>query len=221
MSIAVDATAHATAFVNGGSVSWTHVVGSGSGRAIAVLFYVTSLSGSASATVAGVDMGAVRVSRTWNFAVDNHLYLFVLTNPTSGSVTITCSVSDGINLFGGSVSFTGVDSTTPVGNTASADDAGLGGSPATVNVSSASGEVVIDAVYAKHSSGDMTANQTEQWHQGLNTNQETLGQETANGAASVTMSWTLPGLVDTWAIVALGLKPSVVVQDLQGAFMIS
>lgn len=208
MSITVDAVAKASAKVNGAAVSWTHVLGS-TADAIAVFFYCTNLTGTPSATVDGQNAGSARVSRTWTFAVDNHIVGFLMTGPHTGSVTVEVDITDGLSLYGGSVSLIGVHQTNPIDTTTSADDGGVGGSPATVNVTSASGELVIDGVYAKHSTGDMTAGQTQQWQfPGDGTGQETLGQQTAAGAASVTMSWTLPGLTDTWAILAMALNPA-------------
>lgn len=212
MAIAVDTTAKAAAKVNGASISWTHTLGV-TADAIVVFFYVTALtnpaSGHPNVTVDSVDCGAPQVNRTWTFGTDNNIFLYILTAPHTGSVTVQVSITDGLGLYGGSVSLIGVKQTTPVSHTASADDGGAGGSPATVNVSSASGELVIDGAYSKHGTGDMTANQTQQWQfPGDGTGQETWGQETAGGAASVTMSWALPGLVDTWGIVGMSITPA-------------
>jgi hypothetical protein len=104
------------------------------------------------------------------------------------------------------ISFTGVDQITPLGTAATAN-AGTG--QPTVNVSSASGEIVVDSLKC----GQPTI--TEGAGQTLANKEENInfsssgGVSTEAGAGTVTMSWTMGtgGYGDKWAIGGVGVKP--------------
>ena len=117
----------------------------------------------------------------------------------------------------GGASYTGVDQTTPHGTQASAT--GNGANPtATVNVNSASGELVVDVVGALQTDGDITtlvagASQTAR----VDIDNvggvafECFGMSEEAGGATVTMSWDIDttGGGDTeWGIIGIPLKPA-------------
>jgi len=88
---------------------------------------------------------------------------------------------------------------------------GTNNSP-TVNVSSATGEIVVDVMTGfddlggahSHSPG---AGQTERWGFDF-TNLGSDAGSTEAGAGSVTMSWSLTGEIGGWAIAGVGVKPA-------------
>jgi hypothetical protein len=105
----------------------------------------------------------------------------------------------------GVVTFTGVDQTTPLGSFASgnADNSG----PATVSVSSAVGELVVDCVYGNDVMNiTVGGGQTVRWEQDTGTIVPG-GSSTKPGASpNVTMSWTLSSGTD-WSIAGVSIKP--------------
>lgn len=137
-----------------------------------------------------------------NNGTNGYVELFYLVNPTTGANTAVVTSNTSVtSLEGGSISFTGVDQTTPVSNATTA--AGSGTTP-TVNVSSATGNMVVDAVV--NGSPIASSSQTNRW---LNnwSNSSAAGnaaQSTAAGAASVTMSYTVTS--DWWGIAAMNIN---------------
>jgi plastocyanin len=117
----------------------------------------------------------------------------------------------------GGVSFTGADQGTPLGTSASATGLGAASpATATVNVSSAADEIVIDSCCGDASSGVASsstvvvgAGQTMRWEQeNAATNQVCGTQSTEPGAGTVTMSEviTTPGDTVDWAIMGVSVK---------------
>jgi len=143
-------------------------------------------------------------------ADDVRAELWYLINPPIGTFNVTLTASANRNLAGGAMTFTGVHQTTPVGTPAS-----VGGqsNSTSVDVTSASGEMVVDVVAQRDPGGmgTLTAGpgQTEQYRRDHpNTNMRIAGS-TEPGAASVTMSWTFT-LNPRHAQVAVPLRPSAV-----------
>ena len=100
--------------------------------------------------------------------------------------------------------FTGVDQSTPIGTPA--NNSGTSAT-ASVTVSSTAGEWVVDAMADFTRVPTIGAGQTQI---ASSLYLSTLFQSsTANGAASVTMSWTFSPLTQ-WAIVAMPIKPVII-----------
>lgn len=99
-------------------------------------------------------------------------------------------------------SFSGVNQSTPVGTAGTAT--GTSTAP-TVNVSSATGEVVIGIVYVDGDAGSITlgAGQTQRWSLIGNLIMSTFSTEPGSG--TVTTSFTTPNVL--WSIAAIPLKP--------------
>lgn len=143
----------------------------------------------------------------------NKAGLFYLASPATGSNNLVGSWASGNKLLTASISsWDGVDTGgTPFGTSAQAS-----GSSTTIStsVSSASGEVVIDAGNFYVTTGGRTltvgASQT-QISQGTSAADSSLGnrcgQSTEPGAASVTMSWTISSS-SAWTISAVPMKPA-------------
>lgn len=150
----------------------------------------------------GVDMAPVG-----SLAEDSRaLYMYQLVAPATGSQPIEVVWSQFVvNAVVGVATFTGVHQTTPLGPFAgnSADDSG----PATVIVSSATGELVVDCVYTNDDM-DITAvsPQAVLWEQDLGGGVPGGSSSKPGAAPTVTMSWTLStGTI--WRIGAASIKP--------------
>ncbi len=153
-------------------------------------------------TITGVTYDGAGMTKITDRAGDANGYisLWFLANPSTGAnnVVITGSgTAGGKFLVGGAVSFTGVDQSTPTG---SATATAASGHP-TVNVSSATGEVVIDAAMIVIGPSDTLSvgvDQTERVNDFATNDgssnpansRATMGMSTEPGDTTVTMSWT-------------------------------
>jgi hypothetical protein len=135
--------------------------------------------------------------------------LWYLVAPTSGvhNVVVTAPNADAVTAT--SMSFTGVDQTTPLGSTVSAIGTGT---TTSVSTTSAVGEPLFDVVGAVGTTpptvagATQTVSQTNTTATGLD--QVVIGSSTAPGAdaTSITMSWTIPSA--DWAQIAVPIKAS-------------
>jgi hypothetical protein len=123
-----------------------------------------------------------------------------------GANTISMNFSGGANTVRASArSFCGVNQTTPIGTPAKVESTGTS---ASVNVSSATGELVIDAIVARNP-GTLTltvggGGQVED----LNISVDPYQAESHKaGAGTVTMSWALSESQD-WHQIGVSLKPA-------------
>lgn len=98
---------------------------------------------------------------------------------------------------------TGVDQTTAVGTAASADGVSA---TASVDVSSAVNELVLDHVYAGVTTGTVGAGQTQVFRQTSIGSFSYGGTSQEGGAGTVTMSWTHTST--EWGIGAIPFKPA-------------
>jgi hypothetical protein len=186
------------------SLSWSHTVTS---------------SGSNLALVVGVGVGArpddgLTLSVTYNsvpmtsaglmHANDTDhgfVQMFCLAAPATGTHTVAVSLSGGTgDLVGGSISFTGVNQTTPCTNTVTAYSYSTSVS---VAVTSTAGDMVVDAVGT--GTGVSGSTQTLEWLKNLNSNtaDANAAQSVAAGASTVTMGYT--GSYDYWGIIGVDL----------------
>lgn len=115
--------------------------------------------------------------------------IWKLAAPAAGANDMVITESAAGYLNGCAISFTGVDQTTPVGTAVTAQ--GNGGNAVTVDVSSNSGDIVVDST-AHWQSTSITAGagQTERANLVAGVGHY-LGVSTEAGAATVTMSWTV------------------------------
>ncbi len=98
--------------------------------------------------------------------------------------------------------YTGVDQSTPLGTWAEASGSGSSPQTATVNISSASGEVVVDVVRSDAAGATAGSGQTER------NNQIAMGISDEAGASTTTMSWDLTRAQPIeWVIGGISLKP--------------
>ena len=132
--------------------------------------------------------------------------IWALTAPDPGTHDVVVTM-DGANASGtvaGVMTFTGVDQASPLGTFVSASN---NASPtASVNVSSAVGDLVFSAVTAESAPDialNVGANQTEHWEVYQSGDNNSAGSTEA-GAAVVTASWDLPAS-NQWAIAGVSI----------------
>jgi hypothetical protein len=192
MALAVDAVSSGTrAFAaNATTLTFAHTV-SGSDRVllVAVQWYSTQAVRSVSSvTYNGTAMTLVSSSQIDNGA-NRFLALYYLIAPSTGTnnVVITLSGTDDL-FFGGSVSFTGADQTSPLGTAVT--NSGSSTTPS-VTLSSAAGEIALGACqFECHSgAGAFSTGDTEAWEILDGTSNGSAGAY-QNGAASVTVDWS-------------------------------
>ena len=196
--ITVDAVS--TKVANTGPITQAHTTGTESNRLMLVGIsqknkLVTSV------TYGGTPLTLVGENITNTSA---RISIYRLINPPSGTANVVVNFS--ANPDKGAVvsitTFNNVDQTTPLGTFASAQG---NSSSQTVNVSSATGELVYDVVAKRSQSLTVGAGQTQRWN--LYSGWEMYGGgSTEPGAATTTMSWTAGS--ENWAIGAVPIKPS-------------
>lgn len=204
--IAVDDSS--STLTNGTTLSWSHAVGNGSKRLLMVGVTVNSKNvySITSATYAGQDLTLVG-SRD-DGANKVQVYLYQLLAPPVGTNNVSFTISAANRMAGGAVSFNGVSQADPLGTFASG---GGSGSTASVNVFSATNEVVFDIM---GSTGDATSittgpNQVLRWNRNTGTSSSDAigGSSTKTGSNTVAMTWAMGGN-KAWAIGAVPLRPA-------------
>jgi len=195
------ATAH-----NSTSLSWNHTC-SGSHRLLVVGVSLSDGSDPGK-TITGVTYNGVAL--TSSAAVHSgagtagYVQLWYLVAPDTGtnSVAVTLStVGANTDLLGGSVSFDGVDQSTPVQNFNSATGSGTS---ASLVITSATGDMVVDA--EANGSNVPVSTKTVRWSEHVSNGSRAgnAGQSTAAGAASVTMGYTTSS--DSWGMAGFDIK---------------
>ncbi len=184
----------------------------------------TTASGSNRLMIVGVSAqqpGASITSMTYNGtsltklvrvtnASQTRVEIWYLVAPAVGTFNVVVNNSGGENAIIGVQTYSGVDQTTPFGTYVSASS--ISGTTATVNASSASGELVYGVVgWNNGNANTIGAGQTEYWDLPMNSSIAGAGSTEA-GAATVTMSWTNAGS-QPWTIVAVPLKPVTTAQS--------
>jgi len=133
---------------------------------------------------------------------DIKMEIWKLVAPAEGTHNCVVTFSDDAEngAVVGVTTFTGVNQSDALGTFVSDGDQS---STASVNVPSASGELVFDTVAVKDQNTNPNAQQTQLWK--LNESGTYGGGSTKPGSSSVTMSWTQSE--EKWAIGAVPIKP--------------
>ena len=205
--VAIDSSSSSSGS-NVSSLTWSHTV-SGANRLLVVgisrrAYGSVSVSSATYNGVALTNSGSVQAG-SGDFSRSEIWYL---ANPNTGTNNIVVTLSGGNDwIEAGAMSFTGVNQTTPLG--AFASNSGTSGTSASVNVSSATGDIVIDTLTFWNASLDATkgASQTLRWTVSSDGSWKGRGS-TASGGNSVTaMSWTIPTSgIQGWAIGGVAVK---------------
>lgn len=160
-------------------------------------------------TVSGVTYNGVSLTNAW--AADDGTFCnssgWYLKNPATGAHNIVVSIGGGGAQLGaaGGQSYTAVDQTTPTGTANSTTGSGT---TASVNVTSASGEVVIGGISSDaQGAGAITPTGTQRWEvEDIGGDLSAAGQEYA-GAGTVTVQWSQSSSTG-FAIGGIPFKPS-------------
>lgn len=190
MAIAHDSTTAAGNNKTGTAASWSHTVASGG-----VLFVVVMMRNATDAnrSVSSVTYDGVNLTqaiRVTNDTYDLSAEIWYLANPTTGSSkTITVTLAGAGNLWSAAgSSFTGVNTTNPIGATQTAQASSTGISLSITP--SYSNSWIIDSVYSK-SDNAITAGQTERSQQTVNSSGDRVASQTAGPVSTATtMGWT-------------------------------
>jgi hypothetical protein len=188
MAVAFDAAAMADG--SGTSLTFAHTVGVGSDRAIVAGMQVYE-SPAGSDCVSGVTYAAVALSELGRVTHATHagVELWGLQAPATGAnnVVISCSATTD-ELIGGSVSFTGVDQSTPFGTAGTAAPGAV--TTITQDIASATDDMVIDAMGLYNRTPSAGASQDVRVDNNNGGATQSLFMSTEPGAATVTMSWS-------------------------------
>lgn len=240
-SIAPDSASHSCQFFSltaGPTLNWMHAIGSGTNRLlmVGISTYTTTADPAPrvlSVTYNGTPLTRVDDTLARDSGNQTQVEMFRLlesqmpATPGNYTITATLTIPGATSTYavGGSVSFSGVDQTTPfnTGQTAPsttfAKNTGTGTSP-TVTVASGSNEYVMDtvsSVYTGTGGAALTANNPLQMEQWNGKNGDCFGTSvldsigagsTRPGASpSVSMAWTL-ATSQPWAIGAVSIRPA-------------
>ena len=178
------------------SITWAHTC-SGSDRVLIVFV------GKLESAISSVTYNDVALTKLWEYdGTANDFTAWYLIAPATGEhdVVVTFGSSQ-TNVVVAATSYTGVNQSTPFGTVASTE--GYSAAPS-VNVSSATGELVVDACFTA-STMTVDESQTERFNSNYFAGR--LAGSSEAGAATVTMSWTR-GTTGWWAIAGVSLKPA-------------
>ncbi len=205
MAIVVGASSTAFNTVPATSLTLSHTVASGDARIL-----VVNVATKGGDLASGVTYGGVTLTKVMSVASGTVVgtSLWRLVNPVVGTADLVATLTASNVIAIGATSYTGVHQTTPLGTA-------VGGSAnsatASVVVSSAANELVVDGVASLNDASiAVGAGQTLRYRAGATgaSFSPVSTSSTEPGAASVTMSWSLPGAQPFWAIVAVPIKPA-------------
>jgi hypothetical protein len=131
--------------------------------------------------------------------------MYGIVNPPTSASAIEVEFSAPVAMGYVISSYNGVDPVTPYENT---DTASGTGTTASVAITSAAGNLVVDVATAAGASVAEGGGQTQEGSDVTDGGSYTMGASREDGASSVTMSWGL-GVSDvSWAIIATSLRAS-------------
>lgn len=202
---AIALTTRSSATNNAATLSWSHTIPAGTDRILVVGVAVRSGTNISSVTHGGVPLTFI-VGQS-SPQSENRVEMWQLVAPAVGTANIVVNLPAAAEIAAGVVAFTGVDPAAPLGNFATASgNSGL----ATLNVVSATGEVVVDAIAANGDAASLSVGggQTAQWSTNTGPASTNIrgASSTENGSAFTTMSWTL-GAARRWSQAAVALRP--------------
>lgn len=184
------------------TTSWSHTC-TGSNRLLVVGVAVganPSTGITTSATYNSVAMTSIGTQQSGTGSAFGYIQMFSLVAPATGANTVAVTTSATVDaLSAGSVSFTGVSQTTPLGTPVTA--AGSSITPAATVTGTTAGNMVIDAACC--GSAFSADTQTLQWRRNTNGNTGAGNgvQTTAAAGGSVAMSHT--ATADIWGVIAV------------------
>ena len=217
MAVAFDAvgpSAAGASSTNSTTLSWSHTC-TGSNRLVFAGCALGKSGGdvtswSMSATYGGTAMTSVGTQLAGSSSLTGRMAAWYLVAPASGANTIVVTAAGGTpaTLAAGSVSFTGVDQSIPVGTPVLVQGASDGTSASCSVPGTSTGNFVVDTIAT--GSGGETSGQTLRWKKDVDFNSaagNAAGSTAAGTGGSVSMSYTIS--LDAWAIIAVEVRQSV------------
>ena len=211
MSVSFDAVgpSSAGATATGSPFTWSHTVGAGSDRWLRIDIGVGA-NPDTGVTVDSVTFNGTAASFIGRQQSNNQTLGFieswglVAPDPGTHTVSVALTIPGGTStLEGGSVSYAGVDQTTPYRNlTTAAGSSSL----ASVTVSSAAGNMASATVCGGSSLG--ASNQTSRWLRNVNTLSGAGNAATADAAGASSVTLTRVVASDWWGTIGLDVVAS-------------
>jgi hypothetical protein len=186
---------------NVSSRTWSHTTGSGKNRMMIVGVGVRGGVSVTSATYNGDNLTKIRHDMPGS---DVRTELWYLANPDPGTHDVVVNFSGAQSVIVGALTWFGVH---PTLGTASGATCASSCSTLTVSVTSASGEVVVDAASTQSGSSTLSVGADQTPRVNVQATNNNMGMSHENGVASTTMSWT-QSASEPWAISAVPLKPA-------------
>lgn len=210
MAIAFDAASNNTGAQTVTSVSWTHTCTGTGTDGILVIIAGEGNSGGGAVDISSATYNSAGATAITSFSVTDSNFVrvegFYQLLPATGAHTVQVNYASTVEqACAGSVSYTGVNQSTPFGTAATA---GGSGTNASVTVSSATGELVVGGIASDSEigAGGVTINGgTSRWElEGL-ASDTSYAQGEWTGAASVTVRWDQGNT--GWAVGGVSMKP--------------
>lgn len=202
MALAIEGVATATGS-GSGPFTWSHTCSSTDRFLLIGVSYYTAAATISALTYNGVALTVVPSSTVTIGQYTSTLYSLIA--PDSGSNTVSITFTATVYDFGaGAIAFSGAHQTTPLGTAATASNTSTTPS---VNVTAASGELVIDTLTIVHT-GTLTvgADQTQRWNGVSSIGHIKYASSSEDGVATTTMSWS-NSTSQAWALSSVAVKP--------------
>jgi len=203
-TIAVVGTPSTATFTTGNPINVSHTTGSGANFMVVGISITNDNFGSISSVTYNGD--ALTQACENQSDDDANAYIYYRVNPdvTTANVTVTLSTGAASGGVIGVMTFSGVNTTTPLGTCA---DSGVDeGTTINVDVTSATGELVFDVISTEDGNPTANASQTVRWD--ISANPVYAGASTKAGASTVTMQWTQTG-GSHQIMTAMPIKPNI------------
>lgn len=188
--------------------TWPHTVGAGKNRILIVGIALADTSDS----VSSVTYAGTALTRITSIQAGNSVEMWSLLAPPVGTANLVATWTANRDMVGWSGSFTNVDQTNPIRNSAVAND---NSTTPNITVASLAGDLVVDTLSANGDAGSLTAGagQTEIFQNTTGTSGGDCRGASSHepGAPSVTMSW-LAGSAKNWGIAAVALQAAPALQ---------
>ena len=189
------------------TLNWSHTISPGSSRILIVGVSIDANNATVNSATFNNILPLTFIGQT--IGSQTKVLMYRLLNPPVGTYAVSINLNTSVGVVGGACSLNGVDQANPI--TAFAGNTGTG-TNATLDIASALGGIVIDAVAPKTPQSAISpgAAQTMEWN--LSAATYSGAGSSSYGAPIVSPSWSLNSSA-TWAIAAVALKSAVVLAD--------
>ncbi|MEK7165653.1 MAG: hypothetical protein AAB874_02500, partial [Patescibacteria group bacterium] len=186
------------------TLSWSHTTTTSANRILIVGVALRNNTAVSSITYNGTNLTKIRSDFETTFN-DARSELWYMVNPDTGTNTVAITAASSTTIEGGAVTYSGVNTADPLINNNGANSAGTIGTTATVNLTSAPGETVVDSVSLQSANTSLTVGGGQTQRVNLVGTAGALGMSQEVGADTTTMSWTFT-TSDYWTISTVGIR---------------